>query len=136
MDKRSDIWAFGCVLYEMLTGRRAFAGEDVSDVLAAVLARGARLDVAASECLARARSLPESVPAQRPRSNASVTSRSHRLALEGAFETAASRVAQPVAVAQPLWRRPLPLQVPLRWSQFSSLALLPGACGLRLSRQR
>ena len=36
-DKRSDIWAFGCVLYEMLTGRRAFAGEDVSDTLAAVL---------------------------------------------------------------------------------------------------
>jgi serine/threonine-protein kinase len=36
-DKRSDIWAFGCVLYEMLTGRRAFDGEDVSDTLAAVL---------------------------------------------------------------------------------------------------
>jgi serine/threonine protein kinase/Tol biopolymer transport system component len=36
-DKRSDIWAFGCVLYEMLTARRAFAGGDVSDTLAAVL---------------------------------------------------------------------------------------------------
>jgi len=36
-DKRSDIWAFGCVLYEMLTGRRAFEGEDVSDTLATVL---------------------------------------------------------------------------------------------------
>ena len=36
-DKRSDIWAFGCVLLEMLTGRRAFDGEDVSDTLAAVL---------------------------------------------------------------------------------------------------
>ena len=33
-DKRSDIWAFGCVLYEMLTGRRAFDGDDVSDALA------------------------------------------------------------------------------------------------------
>ena len=39
VDKRSDIWAFGCVLYEMLTGRRAFEGEEVSDVLASVLAR-------------------------------------------------------------------------------------------------
>src|SRR5262249_51814257 len=36
-DKRSDIWAFGCVLYEMLTGRRAFEGEDVTDILANVL---------------------------------------------------------------------------------------------------
>ncbi len=36
-DKRSDVWAFGCVLYEMLAGRRAFAGEDVADTLATVL---------------------------------------------------------------------------------------------------
>ena len=36
-DKRSDIWAFGCVLYEMLTGRRAFDGEDVGDTLASVI---------------------------------------------------------------------------------------------------
>ena len=36
-DRRSDVWAFGCVLYEMLTGKRAFEGEDVSDTLAAVL---------------------------------------------------------------------------------------------------
>ena len=37
VDKRADIWAFGVVLYEMLTGRRSFAGETVSDTLAAVL---------------------------------------------------------------------------------------------------
>ena len=39
VDKRSDIWAFGAVLYEMLTGRRAFDGEDVSDTLANILKR-------------------------------------------------------------------------------------------------
>lgn len=37
VDRRADIWAFGCVLYEMLSGRKPFDGETVSDVLAAVL---------------------------------------------------------------------------------------------------
>jgi serine/threonine-protein kinase len=37
VDKRTDIWAFGCVLYEMMSGRPAFQGETTSDILAAVL---------------------------------------------------------------------------------------------------
>ena len=37
VDRRADIWAFGAVLFEMLTGRRAFDGQDPSDVLAAVI---------------------------------------------------------------------------------------------------
>ncbi|MFZ3381812.1 MAG: protein kinase [Candidatus Acidiferrales bacterium] len=39
VDKRADIWAFGCVLYEMLSGQRSFGGESTSDVLAAVLTK-------------------------------------------------------------------------------------------------
>ncbi len=52
VDKRTDVWAFGCVLYEMLAGKKAFEGETVSDTLAAIL-RG-EPDWAA---------LPESTPA-------------------------------------------------------------------------
>ena len=37
VDKRTDIWAFGCVLYELLTGKQAFHGEDITEILAAVV---------------------------------------------------------------------------------------------------
>ena len=37
VDRQADVWAFGCVLYEMLAGRRAFAGQTIAEVLAAVL---------------------------------------------------------------------------------------------------
>jgi len=39
LDRRTDIWSFGCVLYEMLSGRQAFAGETITDCLARVLER-------------------------------------------------------------------------------------------------
>jgi eukaryotic-like serine/threonine-protein kinase len=45
VDKRADIWAFGCVLYEMLTGQAAFQGEDVTEILAAVVKGGVNLDL-------------------------------------------------------------------------------------------
>jgi serine/threonine-protein kinase len=85
VDKRSDIWSFGCVLYEMLTGTRPFAGEDVSEVAASVLARepdwsrlpadlSPGLDVVMRRCL-------QKNPKQRIGDMQDV-----RLALEGAFD--------------------------------------------------
>ncbi len=44
VDKRADIWAFGCILYECLTGKRAFGGETVTETLAAVIKEEPDLD--------------------------------------------------------------------------------------------
>ncbi len=57
VDKRSDIWSFGVVLYEMLTGRRLFTGETSSDILAAVLTRDPDWGVLPSPTPARIREL-------------------------------------------------------------------------------
>ena len=90
VDTRTDIWAFGCVLYEMLTGRRAFDGDDVSDTLARVLEREpdwARLPATLSPALRTrpARCLQKD-PRQRVQAIGDV-----RLALEGAFEAPCRR---------------------------------------------
>src|SRR4030095_9202756 len=39
VDKRTDVWAFGCVLYEMVSGRRPFVGEEITDVIAGVVSK-------------------------------------------------------------------------------------------------
>ncbi len=56
-DRRADVWAFGVVLYEMLTGKRAFAGEGVSETLAHVLTKEPDWSVLPAGLPARVRSL-------------------------------------------------------------------------------
>ena len=49
VDKRTDVWAYGCCLYESLTGKRAFDGDTVTDVLAAVVGKEPDLSVLSDE---------------------------------------------------------------------------------------
>src|SRR5262245_35235392 len=109
VDRRSDIWAFGCVLYEMLTGQRAFGGEDVTETLASVVKSDPAWDalphgVSPSVRVFLHRCLQKNAK-QRLHDIADM-----RLALDGAFETAI-RAGQSVSVAQPVWRRTLPIAV-------------------------
>jgi len=86
VDKRTDIFAFGAVLFEMLTGKRAFAGEDVSDTLAYVLTKEPAWDALPAEtphALVQAlRLCLKKDPKHRVHHMADA-----RLAIDGAFET-------------------------------------------------
>jgi Tol biopolymer transport system component len=106
VDKRSDVWAFGAVLYEMFTGRRAFEGDDVSDTLARILMKEpdwtalpatvpAAVVTVIRRCLQKDRK-------QRVRDIGDVS-----LALEGAFETVAPPVTTPSPIRGPLAWAPL-----------------------------
>ena len=102
VDKRADIWAFGCVLYEMLTGRRPFEADDVSPTMARVLEREPDFDALPASVSARVRQALRLCLRKDPKQRAADI-RDVRLALEGAFETAGSQAA--AAVVAPLWRR-------------------------------
>ena len=101
VDRRADIWAFGCVLYEMLSGRRAFAGEDVSDTLVSVFRDDPDWSALPSDTPPRVvqvlRVCLRKDPKQRVRDISAV-----RLAMDGAFESGAELpAASPVAAAPP-----------------------------------
>ena len=74
VDKRADIWAFGCVLYEMLTGRRAFAGDDVSTTLAAVLLKDPDWQAVPAADAGGARPVAATLPRRKIPRRASATS--------------------------------------------------------------
>src|SRR2546426_12575919 len=57
VDRRTDIWAFGCVLYEMLSGRQAFGGHNVADVIAAIVRSEPDWEALAAEMPPRVREL-------------------------------------------------------------------------------
>ena len=106
VDKRADIWSFGAVLFEMLTGERAFQGEDVSVTLADVIRADLSWEKLPSDLppglATYLRRCLEKQPSQRIRDIGDV-----RLAMEGAFETTGGAPSEPiVAPSLHVWQRP------------------------------
>ena len=90
VDKRTDIWAFGCLLYELLTGKRAFPGETLQDTIAAVLEREPDWQA-----------LPANTARANPRTVAAVSS-------EGCEPTAAGHRGRPASDrGRTTWMEPL-----------------------------
>ena len=109
VDKRTDIWAFGCVLFEMLTGTRAFSADEVSDTLAYVLTKEVNWSTLPRQTPAAVRYLLGRCLDKDARGRLRDIGEA-RLALEGAFETGVSPTVESVAVSQPaVWERRVPL---------------------------
>ena len=138
-DKRSDVWAFGAVLYEMLTGRRAFAGEDITDTIVSVISKEPDWAALPSSTSLSVRSLLRRCLDRDPRRRLRDIGEA-RLALETANEPAPAPVRQSqyplvwalavIAVASlavsafALWQRPAAVQ---KISARLTIPLPPGA---------
>jgi eukaryotic-like serine/threonine-protein kinase len=114
VDRRTDIWALGCVLYEMLTGKHTFGGESVTDTLASVIKEEPDWSQLSPQTPTRVRLLLQRCmqkdPKQRLRDIGDARISIDEV-LAGAPEPSS---AAPVTVAEPLWRRVLP------WALFGA----------------
>jgi eukaryotic-like serine/threonine-protein kinase len=121
VDRRADIWAFGCVLYEMLTGKQAFPGETVTESLAAVIMKDPDLSLLPAKTPMRVRVLLQRCLQKDPKERLQAIGDA-RIALNevlsGAPDLALSGAPQ---AAVPLWRRALP------WTVAACLSVASGA---------
>jgi Tol biopolymer transport system component len=131
VDRRADIWAFGAVLYEMLTGRRLFEAEDVSETLAAVLTRDANATSLPANIPPRLRALIHDCLIRDPKQRLRDIGEARRVlekTMAGAPDEAAAGASATVASA------PSRTRERLAWGAavaFALLAAVAGAWALR-----
>jgi eukaryotic-like serine/threonine-protein kinase len=110
-DRRSDIFSFGCLLYEMLTGRQSFQGKTVSDVLASVLAREPDLNLLPPRLNPRIpqliRRAIEKDPKRRWQSIGDVRVEIETILADGSLVETPPQAAS----SKPLWKRAIPVLV-------------------------
>ena len=111
VDRRADIWAFGVVAYEMLSGRRAFDGDDISITLASVLKEDVRWDALPADLPAPLQRLLRRCLEKDPKRRLSWIGEA-RLILEDPASLNSDVAISPAAIAAappfPLWRRAMP----------------------------
>jgi serine/threonine-protein kinase len=109
VDRRADIWAFGCLLYEMLTGERLFSGDTATDVIGAVVHKEPELDVLSPKVPLRIRRLMERC-LQKDESRRLQSIGEARIALQDWLENPETETAAPAATPRG-WRRWLPAAI-------------------------
>ena len=125
VDRRTDNWAFGCVLFEMLGGRKAFDGETVTDVLGAIVHKDPEIDKLPSNVPLRIRRLLQQC-LQKDSTRRLQSIGDARIALEEWLENPEAVATAPV----PTWRRALPWAAALAAAVAGWLlawATLPGS---------
>ena len=110
VDKRADIWAFGAVLFEMLTGKRLFEAGDVSEMLASVLVKDPDISSMGTHVPDHVRSVVRQCLVKDPRDRLRDIG-DVRIAMKGVFETTTVSTSEVVAPQPGGWRRALPLAV-------------------------
>ena len=110
VDRRADIWAFGCVFFEMLVGKRPFDGETVSDALAAVICAEPEWSLLPSNTPHSIRNLLQRCLKKDPRQRLQAIGDA-RIAIEEVLSGASQDLASAVEMRTAAWRRALPWAV-------------------------
>jgi Tol biopolymer transport system component len=117
VDKRTDIWAFGCVLYEMLTGKQAFHGEDVTIILAAVVMKEPAFEALPANTLPTIQTLVRRC-LRKDRRERLPDAGSARIEIQEALSGTAAAASAPAVVA------PVKTRDRLAWSLVAALGVV------------